>query len=86
MASVDSDGTDGPGHQFGGGPEEVPVLAGGLVDGETAARARVLGLDLDAALQHHDTSPALYKLDSDVVASPNVSMNDLTVTLVLGRD
>ena len=33
MASVDTDGTDGPGHQFADHDQDVPVLDGGLVDG-----------------------------------------------------
>lgn len=85
MGSVDSDGTDGPGRQFTGAGE-MPPLAGGVVDGETVARARSLGIDLRAALRHHDASPALYRLDEGILATPNVSMNDLSVTLILGRD
>ena len=86
MASVDSDGTDGPGHQFVG-PEyaHIPVLTGGIVDGQTAARARALGIDLAAALKRHDTSPALWQLDDGVVTLPAMSMTDLSITLILGR-
>ena len=85
MGSVDSDGTDGPGHQFVEGFDDIPVLSGGIVDGKTAQRARDAGIDLWDALKRHHTSPALYGLDSGVVVSHNVSLTDLTVTLVLDR-
>ncbi len=85
MGAVDSDGTDGPGRQFTG-EGDIPPLAGGVVDGETLARAQAQGLDLRAALRHHDASPVLYRLGDGILAAPNVSMNDLCVTLVLGRE
>jgi glycerate-2-kinase len=86
MASVDSDGTDGPGHQFVG-PEyaHIPVLTGGIVDGQTAIRAKELGIDLAAALKRHDTSPALWQLGDGIVTLPAMSMTDLSVALILGR-
>jgi len=85
IASVDSDGTDGPGHQFVESCEGMPDLDGGLVDGYTAARAQELGIDLVAELKKHNTTPPLCRLGDGVVATHNISMNDLTVTLVLGR-
>jgi glycerate-2-kinase len=86
MGSVDSDGTDGPGHQFVDDEEyaKIPVLTGGIVDGSTLARAAAQGIDLAAALKSHDTSPALYTLGDAVVAIPGMSMGDLSVTLILG--
>ena len=86
MASVDSDGTDGPGHQFVG-PEyaHIPVLDRRHCGWETAARAKEMGIDLAAALRRHDTSPALWKLGDGVVTQPAMSMTDLSVTLILGR-
>jgi glycerate-2-kinase len=86
MASVDSDGTDGPGHQFVG-PEyaQIPVLTGGIVDGQTALRAKELGINLVDALKRHDTSPALWALGDGVVTLPAMSMGDLSVTIILGR-
>ena len=86
MASVDSDGTDGPGHQFVG-PEyaHIPVLTGGIVDGGTALRAKEKGIDLAAALKRHDTSPVLWELGDGVVTLPAMSMTDLSITLILGR-
>ena len=86
MASADSDCTDGPGIQFSDERlGEVACLTGGIVDGETAREAKERGVDLAAALKHHNTSPALYALDSGIVATQNISIGDLTVTLVLGR-
>ncbi len=84
MGSVDSDGTDGPGHQFGGDPS-VPVLAGGIVDGYTWDQARAAGFDPDAELRRHNTSPVLWRVGSGVQATFNISVTDLTAILVLGR-
>jgi glycerate-2-kinase len=88
MGSVDSDGTDGPGHQFVEGNDyaAIPVLTGGIVDNSTVARAEALGVDLAAALKRHDTSPALYRLGDGVVATPAIGIGDLSVTLILGSE
>jgi glycerate-2-kinase len=85
MGSVDSDGTDGPGHQFVDDEEyaKIPVLTGGVVDSSTLARAEEMGIDLAAALKRHDTSPALYELGDAVVSIAGMSMGDLSVTLIL---
>ena len=85
MGSVDTDGTDGPGHQFSGGNEDIPVLGGGIVDGKTAMIAGERGVDLWDAQKRHDTSPALWALDCGVQVSHNISLTDLTVALVTGR-
>ena len=87
MGSVDSDGTDGPGHQFVTGDDyaQIPILTGAIVDSSTVARACEQGIDLDAALRHHDTSPALHALGDGIVASAGMSMGDLSVTLILGQ-
>jgi glycerate-2-kinase len=85
MASVDTDGTDGPGFQFSHGTTDIPCLAGGIVDGKTTEEAKERGVDIIGALRHHDTTHALWKLQSGVVASPNISIIDLTVALILGR-
>ena len=87
MGSVDSDGTDGPGHQFVNDPKyaDIPVLTGGIVDSSTVARAHEMDIDLVDALKRHDTSPALYALGDAVVAIPGMSMGDLCVSLVLDR-
>ncbi len=85
MASVDTDGTDGPGAQFTDGMEEMPCLAGGIVDGLTLQESAGAGVDLRAALKTHDTGTALWKLNSGIVVEPNISLNDLTVSLILQR-
>ena len=84
MGSVDTDGTDGPGKQFVDGYDDVPVLNGAIVDGTTVPRAEALGLDAFGELKRHNTSPVLFKLGDGVVASPSVSMNDISVVLIQG--
>ena len=85
VASVDTDGTDGPGVQFSGQMDDIPsCLAGGIVDGFTLAEAKKAGVDITAELKRHNTSPALWKLKSGVLATPNISLLDLTVILVMG--
>ncbi len=85
IASVDTDGTDGPGTQFSSGLEDMPsCLAGGIVDGETLQEANQAGVDIIDELKKHNTSPALWKLKSGIVATPNISLIDLTIALVLG--
>lgn len=83
MAGVDTDGTDGPGPQFSDDCRDIPCLAGGIVDGETLAEAKARGVDVLGELKRHNTTPALWRLDSGIVAAHNVSLGDLTVTLVL---
>jgi glycerate-2-kinase len=85
IASVDTDGTDGPGSQFSVSGGDIPCLAGGIVDGHTVEAAKRLGMDLVGELQRHDTSPALWRLNSGILATPNISLIDLTVALVMGR-
>jgi glycerate 2-kinase len=85
IASVDTDGTDGPGSQFSGGSKDIPCLAGGIVDGWTVEEAERRKVDIIGELKRHNTTPALWNLGSGVVASPNISLIDLTVALILGR-
>jgi hydroxypyruvate reductase len=56
VASVDSEGTDGP-----------TEAAGGIVDGETLARAEALGLNLRAELANHNSGGVLAALDDLIV-------------------
>jgi glycerate 2-kinase len=84
MASVDTDGTDGPGTQFARDCEAIPCLAGGIVDGRTLQQAADAGVDVVDALKRHDTTPALWRLGCGVLAEPNISLNDLTVALIMG--
>ncbi len=57
IASIDSEGTDGP-----------TEFAGGIVDGETAARARAAGFDLTAELANHNSTAVLAAL-GDLLAT-----------------
>ncbi|HSR11583.1 MAG TPA: DUF4147 domain-containing protein [Thermodesulfobacteriota bacterium] len=86
IASVDTDGTDGPGFQFTGAESEIPCLSGGIIDGRTTAEAKKKGINVIEALRTHDTTSALWALQSGVVVSPNISLIDLTVALILRRD
>jgi glycerate 2-kinase len=83
IGGVDTDGTDGPGSQYV--DCELPCLTGGIVDGQTMAEAKARGVDVVAALKRHDTTPTLLALDSGILATQNISVGDLDVTLVLGR-
>jgi hydroxypyruvate reductase len=75
LAAIGTDGTDGP-----------TDAAGGLVDGETAGRARALGLDLHAALARNDSHPALAALGALIRTGPTgTHVNDLGIALVAGR-
>ena len=85
MGAADTDGTDGPGGQFTDAAETIPTLAGGIVDGETIGEALAAGVDIHDVLRRHDSTPALWRLRSGIVATPNVSLSDLGVTLVMGR-
>ena len=85
IASVDTDGTDGPGFQFSDGIEDIPCLAGGIVDGQTVELAKKRGVDIVEELKRHNTTSALWKLNSGIVATPNISLVDLTVALIMGR-
>jgi glycerate 2-kinase len=87
IGSVDTDGTDGPGTQYGGEITGLPdCLAGGIVDGETMAEAKKAGINVVEELKRHNTSPALWKMGSAVWATPNISLIDLTVALVLKKN
>jgi glycerate-2-kinase len=83
MASIDTDGTDGPGKQFVTGYDDVPVLNGAIVDGTTVPRAEAMGFDVFGELRRHNTSPVLHAVGDGLIASPSVSMNDISVALVL---
>jgi len=85
IGSVDTDGTDGPGTQFVEGFEDILCLAGGIVDGETVEAAKEAGVNVVEELKRHNTTPALWKLKSGIVATPNIRVGDLTVALIMGR-
>lgn len=81
IASVDSDGTDGPGGQFVSG-RKVPCLSGGIVDGDTVKESKQHGINIEGALRKHDTTMALWKLKSGILSTRNISLDDLTVMLI----
>jgi glycerate 2-kinase len=87
VASIDSDGTDGPGTQFNqNAPSDFRCQAGGIVDGETLARARAAGIDLSAELQAHNSSMPLWRLgDSIYTGNTGTCIGDLRVILVPNR-
>ena len=75
MASVDSDGADGPTH-----------AAGGIVDGYTMERAREAGIDLFEELVNHNSSPVLKRLgDAIHTGIQGTNVQDLRVIYVGGR-
>jgi glycerate 2-kinase len=84
VASVDSDGTDGPGTQLRGpAGEALPTLAGGIADGETPAEAAALGIDLAAELRRHNSTPPLLKMRSGILTgNTGICAGDLRVTLI----
>ena len=72
LASVGSDGTDGP-----------TDAAGGCVDGETATRLRAHGLSVDRALEENDTYPTLAAVDGLVITGPTgTNVNDVAIGLI----
>lgn len=72
LFSIGSDGTDGP-----------TDAAGGYVDGQTAARLRQLGLEIDAVMADNDSYHALEKVDGLIrTGATGTNVNDLAVLLV----
>ncbi len=72
LLSAGTDGTDGP-----------TDAAGALVDGTTCARAKTRGLDLERALQRHDTYPLFQALGDLVVTGPTgTNVMDMQILLV----
>lgn len=67
VASVDSDGTDGP-----------TEVAGGMADGYTMRRAKELGVDVFRALREHDSYEALRRLEDHIfTGSTGTNIQDL---------
>jgi len=85
MTAVDTDGTDGPGGHFHSDATALGItnLTGGIVDGYTAIEAVKKGVDIFGAIKRHDSSQALWRLDSGIAAVQNISVADLHCTLVM---
>ncbi len=72
VASVGSDGTDGP-----------TDAAGGITDGATAAALAAIGLSVDKALTENDAYHTLQKCNGLIFTGPTgTNVNDVTVLLV----
>lgn len=79
-ASIDTDGTDGPG---GFCQEGAPAcFSGGVVDGTSYDLACQKGIDIDAALREHNTTFALYNMGDAVSMSQGVSVGDILICIV----
>jgi hydroxypyruvate reductase len=71
IASVGTDGTDGP-----------TDAAGGIVDGETVNRLQGKGIDVENVLNNNDSYHALQSIDGLVITGPTgTNVNDLTFIL-----
>jgi len=84
VGSVDTDGTDGPGIQMMSARDsDFRTLAGGVVDGQTFAAARVVGIDLPVELKNHNSTPVLMKLKSGIyTGNTGIVGGDLRVVLI----
>ena len=72
LFSLGSDGTDGP-----------TDAAGGIVDGNTAAKLKEKGIAIDAVLQNNDAYHALQAVDGLIITGPTgTNVNDLSVLLL----
>jgi hydroxypyruvate reductase len=72
IASLATDGSDGP-----------TDAAGGMVDGLTVQRGQPLGLSAQAALDHNDAYPYLAQVGDLLVTGPtNTNVNDLMAVFV----
>ena len=73
LLAAGTDGIDGP-----------TTAAGGIVDNQTARRARETGINLHDALRSNDANPALRKLDALFVTGPtHTNVMDIVVGLKL---
>lgn len=73
VASIDTDGSDGP-----------TSIAGGVVDGETQRLLSAKGLGIGEVLDSHDSKSALEKLNDTIITGPTgTNVNDLRVGIVL---
>jgi len=72
IASIDTDGTDGP-----------TKIAGGIVDGYTLERAKDNGADIFECLMEHNSSEVLMKLQDAIFTGPTgTNVMDLNIVVV----
>lgn len=72
ILGADTDGTDGP-----------TQVAGALCDLSTISRGANLGIDLEEALDGHNVTPALLKLDDVIITgATGTNVNDLKLLLL----
>jgi len=73
IASIDTDGTDGP-----------TEIAGGIVDGYTLKRAEEKGIDIFESLRKHNCYEALMKLQDAIITEPTgTNVMDLDIVVVM---
>jgi glycerate 2-kinase len=76
IASIDTDGADGPTH-----------MTGGMVDGSTLKTSKSLGMDLPKAIHKHNATPILEQLcDAIFTGQTGTNINDLKLLLVSSTD
>lgn len=72
IASIDTDGTDGP-----------TDIAGGIADGYTRERAKEKGIDIYESLMSHNSSYVLKELGDAIITGPTgINVMDLNVIVV----
>ncbi len=75
IASIGTDGTDGP-----------TDIAGGIVDGETVRRAAEKGIDIYRELARHNSSYVLRKLGDAIYTGPTgTNVMDLRLLIITGK-
>jgi glycerate-2-kinase len=80
MASVDTDGTDGPGGFIA---EDAPqCLSGAIADGQTIKEINNKKLDITEALNIHGTSKVLWETNNAILIDQNISIGDFSIILI----
>jgi glycerate 2-kinase len=72
VASIDTDGTDGP-----------TEVAGGIVDGYSISRARKKGIDVHETLRNHNTTFLLEELDDAISTGGATGTNVMDLNLIV---
>ncbi|GAB6134613.1 hypothetical protein JCM16307_01610 [Thermococcus prieurii] len=72
VVTFDTDGTDGP-----------TDVAGGIVDGETLKRLEEAGVDVEEALQNHESYRALKRIGALLKTGPTgTNVNSMVIAVV----